>query len=124
LKRALEGLGGRNIDTRTTLGKAPAQWRVDLVADLGGREAISTQQAAVIDLAVKTTLLLNSIDAWLPTQPVTLVDRRRRALIPVVGERQQLAPITYVSAQLGHATRRPSSSTTPAGSQTRRRGAR
>lgn len=90
LKRAVNGLGGRTIDMRTTLGKALAQWRADLVADLGGRDAISTQQAAVIDLAVKTKLLLDSIDAWLLTQPVSLVDRRRRALIPVVRERQQL----------------------------------
>lgn len=91
LKQAVNGLGGRVIDMRTTLGKALAQWRADLVADLGGRDAISTQQAAVIDLAVKTKLLLDSIDAWLLTQPVSLVDRRRRALIPVVRERQQLA---------------------------------
>jgi hypothetical protein len=91
LKQAVNGLGGRVIDMRTTLGKALAQWRADLVADLGGRETISTQQAAVIDLAVKTKLLLDSIDAWLLTQPGSLVDRRRRALIPVVRERQQLA---------------------------------
>ncbi len=57
---------------RTTLGKALAQWRADLVADLGGRDAISTQRAAIIDLAVKTKLLLDSIDAWSLTQPVSL----------------------------------------------------
>ena len=69
LKRAVKGLGGRVIDMRTSLGKALAEWRADLVADLGGRDAVSTQQAAVIDLAVKTKLLLDSIDAWLLTQP-------------------------------------------------------
>jgi len=31
-------------------------------------EAISTQQAQVVDLAVKTKLLLDSVDAWLLTQ--------------------------------------------------------
>jgi len=80
-------LGGRVIEMRTTLGKALAQWRADVVADLGGRDAISTQQAAVIDVAAKTRLLLDSIDAWLLIQPVSLVDRRRRALLPVVRER-------------------------------------
>jgi chorismate mutase len=108
LKRAVNGLGGRTIDMRTTLGKALAQWRADLVADLGGRDAISTQQAAVIDLAVKTKLLLDSIDAWLLTQPGSLVDRRRRALIPVVRERQQLADaIARYMMTLGLERRKP-----------------
>jgi len=90
LKRAVKGLGSRAIDMRTSLGKALAEWRADLMADLGGRDAISTQQAAIIDLAVKTKLLLDSIDAWLLTQP-SLIDKRRRAVLPVVRERQQLA---------------------------------
>jgi hypothetical protein len=38
-------------------------WPRDLVADLGSD--ISTQQSALIDLAVKSKLLLDSIDAWL-----------------------------------------------------------
>ncbi len=36
LKQAVNGLGGRVIDMRTALGKALAQWRGDLVADLSG----------------------------------------------------------------------------------------
>lgn len=90
LKRAVKELGGRVIDRRTTLGKVLARWRVDLVADLGGAEGISTQEAAVVDLAVKTKLLLDSVDAWLLTQP-SLVNARKRALLPVVLQRQQLA---------------------------------
>jgi hypothetical protein len=39
LKQAVRGLGGRVIDRRTSLGKALAQWRADLVADLGGKDA-------------------------------------------------------------------------------------
>jgi hypothetical protein len=92
LKRAAKDLGNRGLlDGRTRIGRALVEWRSQLVADLGGRDAISTQQAAVIDLAVKTKLLLDSVDAWLLTQPASLVDRRRRALIRVVRERQQLA---------------------------------
>jgi hypothetical protein len=90
LKAAVKGLGGRLIDRRTTLGKALAAWRSDLVADLGGAESVSTQQAAIIDLAVRTKLMLDSIDAWVLTQPA-LVDKRKRALLPAVKERQQLA---------------------------------
>jgi hypothetical protein len=83
-------LGGRTIDRRTTLGKALAEWRHELIRDLGGPDAISTQERAIVDLAVRTKLLLESIDAWLLTQP-SLVNKRTRALLPVVRERQQLA---------------------------------
>ena len=41
LKRAVKGLGSRVIDMRTSLGKALAEWRADLVADLGGRDAVT-----------------------------------------------------------------------------------
>jgi hypothetical protein len=78
------------IDKRTAVGRALADWRQELVRDLGGPETVSTQQLAVIDLAVRTKLLLDSIDAWLLMQP-TLVHHRRRALLPVVVQRQSLA---------------------------------
>jgi len=44
-----------------------AKWRADLIADLGGTDEISTQQSALVDLAVKSKLLLDSIDNWLLT---------------------------------------------------------
>jgi len=72
------------------LGKALVEWRQELIQDLGGPDAVSTQARAIVDLAVRTKLLLDSIDAWLLTQP-SLVNKRARALLPVVRERQQLA---------------------------------
>jgi hypothetical protein len=51
---------------------------------------VSTQQLAVIDLAVKSKLMLDSVDAWLITQR-SLVIRRKKILMPVVVQRQQLA---------------------------------
>lgn len=90
MKKVLHQLADRAIDGRTSVGKALGEWRAELVRDLGGPDHVSTQQAAIIDLAVKTKLLLDSIDAWLLTQP-SLVNKRRRALLPVVRERQQLA---------------------------------
>jgi len=90
LKAAVKGLGGRVIDMRTTMGKALAQWRGDLIADMGGPSVVTTQQRALIDLAVGTKLLLDSIDAWLLTQP-SLVNARRRSVLPAVLQRQQLA---------------------------------
>ncbi len=61
-----------------------------MIDDLGGKEAISTQQEALVDLCVKSKLLLDSIDVWLLTQP-SLINLSRQALIPVVRERTQLA---------------------------------
>jgi len=90
LKKAVKGLGGRVIDQRTTLGKALAQWRKELIEDLGGPEAVSTQKQALIELAVRSKLLLDSIDTWLLKQP-SLVNARRRAVLPVVLQRQHLA---------------------------------
>lgn len=90
LKRAVNGLGNRVIDRRTATGKALAKWRADLVQDLGGESEVSTQQAALVDLAVKSKLLLDSVDTWLLIQP-SLVNSRKKSLLPVVRERQQLA---------------------------------
>lgn len=90
LKRTVKVLGGRVIDMRTTLGKELAHWRGELIADLGGPETVSTQQQAVVELAVRTKLMLDSIDAWLLTQP-SLVNATRRVVLPVVLQRQQLA---------------------------------
>ncbi len=89
-KRALMRFGNRTIDGRTSLGKALNQWRAELVNHLGGADSISKQQAVILDLAARTHLLLQSVDNWLLQQP-SLVNHRKRALLPVVVQRQQLA---------------------------------
>jgi len=88
LKGAVNGLGRRVIDKRTSVGKALHKWKQDLVADLGGN--VSVQQMTLIELAVKSKLLLDSIDTWLLQQP-TLINRRKKSLLPVVMQRQTLA---------------------------------
>jgi hypothetical protein len=99
LKRAVNTIGNRLIDRRTITGRALAKWRTDLIHDLGGD--VSTQQDALIDLCVKSKLLLDSIDTWLLVQP-SLINHRKRALLPVVKERQQLADgLARYLAQLG-----------------------
>jgi hypothetical protein len=90
LQNTLQRLGNRAIDPRTPVGRALTAWRADLIADLGGSEVVSTQQLAVIDVAVRTKLLLDSVDAWLLTQP-TLVHHKSRSLLPVVVQRMRLA---------------------------------
>src|SRR5262245_38173528 len=73
MKQAVRCLGSRTVDRRTALGKQLAAWRAAIIEDLGGNP--STAQRAIIDLALRSKLMLDSIDAWLLTQP-SLVDRR------------------------------------------------
>ena len=92
LKRAVLILGKRAIDGRSAVAKALKRWRLELIADLGGRDNLSTQQYAVIDLACKSKFLLDSIDGWLLTQDTLIVGRRKaKTIMPVVIQRQQLA---------------------------------
>jgi hypothetical protein len=101
LKTTLKALGPRVIDKRTSIGKALAQWKDDLVRDLGGADVLSTQQRALVELLCRQKLLLESIDAWLLVQP-SLVNARKRSLLPVVRERQQVADaMAKYLAQLG-----------------------
>jgi hypothetical protein len=89
LKRVVNALGRRAIDRRTTVGRALAAWRSDLLADLGGVDNVSTQELALIEEAVKTKLILDSVDAWLLSQK-TLINKRVRGVLPAVRDRQAL----------------------------------
>jgi hypothetical protein len=101
LNHTVNTIGNRAIDMRTITGRALAQWRKDLMQDLGGAEHVSTQQSAIVDLAVKSKLLLDSIDTWLLTQP-SLINKKKKALIPVVQQRQALADgLAKYLSQLG-----------------------
>lgn len=101
MKRAVRRMGARVIDKRTSLGKALLRWKAQLVTDLGGAEAISVQEHALIDLCVKSKLMLDSIDNWLLVQP-SLINMRRKCLLPVVRERQALADgLSRYLGQLG-----------------------
>src|SRR5947208_14533844 len=90
LRNAVLTLGSRALPPKSTaLGRALHEWREALLADLGGVEAVSTQQAALVDLAVRTKLLVDSVDAYVLAMP-SPVHRQRRCLHPVVRERQAL----------------------------------
>lgn len=108
MRRALVELGSRAfLDGRTRIAKALAAWRSDLVADLGGPEALSTQRALLVDLVVKQKLLVDSIDAWLLARSESLIDGEK-ALLPVVRERQALADgLARYLAALGLERREP-----------------
>jgi hypothetical protein len=78
------------IDGRSAASRALIAWRSELEHDLGGTDALSSQEKTLVELCCRDRLLLDSIDGWLLTQP-SLVNKRRKALLPVIAQRQQLA---------------------------------
>jgi hypothetical protein len=90
MKNALIRSKQVRLDMRFRTGKALVRWRLELVQDLGGEDNISTQQAALIELAVRSKLMLDTIDNWILAQD-SLVNKSKRAVLPVVVQRQQLA---------------------------------
>lgn len=107
MKRRVQVRGLDGIDKRTGAGRAIAEWRRELVADLGGTDVLSAQQRAVVEVASVTKLLHDSVSAWLLEQP-SLVNGRRRTLYPVVLQRQQLADaLARYMGQLGLERRAP-----------------
>jgi hypothetical protein len=89
LKARVKVRGLQAIDQRTVAAQALLGWRRELVADLGGEGAVSAQQWALVEAAVRTRLYVDSLDAWI-LEHGSLVNARRRAVHPVVRERQQL----------------------------------
>jgi hypothetical protein len=93
LRKVVDELAARGqspIDEATETGQALAQWRGELVQDLGGQENLSTQQRYIVELVTRLRLMLDSIDAWLLAQP-TLVNKMRKQVFAVVLERTRLA---------------------------------
>jgi hypothetical protein len=90
MRRAADVLGNRVVSKRTRAGKALLAWREDLVSDLGGPESISSQEAALLDVAVRTKWILDSVDAWIISQP-SPVSNKTRGVLTAVRDRAALA---------------------------------
>jgi hypothetical protein len=94
LKRAIAQLGARPLDQaldpQSPIGRALAEWRRELTADLGGAESITAAQGALIELALRTRLILDTVDAFILTME-SPVNRRLRSVFPVILQRQTLA---------------------------------
>jgi hypothetical protein len=83
LKARVSARGMHALDRRSRASRALAQWRRELIEDLGGIGAITTQEATLVEMAARTKLLLDSVDAWLLQQP-SLINRRKKSLYPVL----------------------------------------
>jgi hypothetical protein len=83
----LKGL--RAIDKRTAAARAVLDWRRELLGDLGGEAAVSAAQLALVEVAARTRLYLDHVDATLMGRESLIV--RRNRLLPLVEQRTRLA---------------------------------
>jgi hypothetical protein len=101
LKARVKLRGLNAIDRRTVAGRTLVAWRAELLADLGGEETLSAQQRKLADLSARAAALLDHVDAWLFSQE-SLVNTRRRSVLPVLLQRQSLADhLARLLGQLG-----------------------
>ena len=77
------------LDKRTAAARVLMEFRRELLADLGGLATVSASQAALVELAARTRLYVDHIDAHLLEQ-TSLITRKGR-LKPLVEQRQRLA---------------------------------
>src|SRR5262249_16417632 len=90
LRRAFRAADEHWLDGPGDTSLGLKAWRDGMLAELGGADAVSAQERAIVELATKTYLMVESIDRFLLEQP-SLVNKSRRQLFPVVLQRQQLA---------------------------------
>lgn len=98
--KAVRAQGLDGIDKRSGAWKAVERFRDALLEDLGGAGNVSTQQAALVDLASRCWLYLNHIDGFLMTQDRLIVGRgRKQTVLPVLQQRQGIA--THFESLMG-----------------------
>lgn len=89
------------IDRRTAAARAVIGWREKLLAALGGPENVSPQKAALVEMAARTRALIDHADAYLLAQG-SIINRRKRAFVPLVSQRQTLCDsLARLLSQLG-----------------------
>ncbi len=101
LKARVAVRGLHAIDMRTAAAQALVAWRNELLAALGGVENVSPQKMVLVDAVTRTRLYIDHVDGFLMSQP-SLLNKRKKALLPVLRERQQLVDsLSRLLAQIG-----------------------
>jgi hypothetical protein len=101
LRRKVAARGLAAVDGRTLAARAVKMWKQELLTDLGGEENLSTQKRALVELVVRTRLMVDHVDAYL-MELGSPVNRRFKRLHPIVGERQRLVDsLAKLLGQLG-----------------------
>jgi hypothetical protein len=77
------------IDGRSALAQAMAQYRADLLSSLGGAENLSAQELTLLELCVRDHLIVQSIDAYL--LQAGLFNKKKRSAYSLTMQRMQIA---------------------------------
>ncbi len=89
LKARVKVRGLRAIDMRTVAAQDLIAFRSELLNALGGKDNVSPQKAVLVEMITRTRLYIDHIDAFIMSQP-SLINKRRRGVLPIVRERQSL----------------------------------
>jgi len=73
------------------MARTVRDWRQEIESDLGGEAQLSRAQQTLLDLAARDVVLLMQADAFLLELGPGVVNRRRRAYVPLVAQRQAVA---------------------------------
>jgi hypothetical protein len=92
LKRKILVDGLARVDGRIHAARQIRKWQRELAADLGGLGALSTAQKTLLELATRTRLLLEHLDAHLMQQK-TFIVKRKGKLQPLVMDRMRMADV-------------------------------
>jgi hypothetical protein len=105
LKQALKVRGMNALDRRTSPVRLMKAFRSELLVSLGGEEALSAQEMTLVEMVVRTKLLLDHCDSFLLGLP-SVINRKRKTFFPLVRERMQLQDsLARLLGQLGVARR-------------------
>ncbi len=89
LRRRIEIDGLAAIDKRTAGAQQFLYWREQIMNDLGGEENLSAQKKTLAELTAQKKLIRDHVAAYVLGLP-TLVNRRKKSLLPIVLQLNQL----------------------------------
>lgn len=89
LRRLGEYAIGSVLDDATGASSALVAWRDTIASTLGA--ALTPQLAMVLELACRDRLMLDTMDRWILNGERRLINKRRRALYPIVVQRSAVA---------------------------------
>ena len=87
MRRTLRALTTRRLDGRSALAVAVRNWKEDVRRDLGGD--LTRAQVTILEATAQAWVIVSSLDDWIARQPSLVT--RKRAVLPVVLQRMQIA---------------------------------
>jgi hypothetical protein len=80
------------LDARSAGYRTLMVWKQELCRDLGGEESLTVQERTLVDLALRTKLLIDHVDTFLMEQN-SLINKKRRSAYPVLAQRSSLVNV-------------------------------